>query len=101
MIRRHRVERTESGVLSRPVHVIEGAIRQVFVHQAKMAGRNKLTASEELTNGYEVFQTLIHHEVEKRSGEKQSGYAIFAQNASKLVERTSARWHHNQTATVQ
>src|SRR5271156_1014558 len=101
MILRYRVKRTERGVFSRPVHVIEGAIRQLFVHQSKMARGNKLTASEELTNGYKVFQALIHHQVEKCSGEKQSRDTVFAQDAAKLIERTGARRHHNQTATVQ
>src|ERR1700733_15219442 len=101
MILRHRVERTESGVFSGPVHVIEGAIRQVFVHQAKMTRGNKLTTSEELAHRYKVFQALIHHKVEKRGGEKQSRHAIFAQHATQLVERTGARRHYKQTAAVQ
>src|SRR6204780_4997600 len=101
MILRYRIKRTECGVFGGPVHVIEGAIRELFVHQTKMARGNKLTTGEELTNGYKVFQALIHHQVEKCSGEKQSRDTVFAQDAAKLVERSGARRHDNQTATIQ
>src|ERR1700677_2597389 len=101
MILRYRIKRTECGVFGGPVHVIEGAIRELFVHQSKMARGNKLTTSEKLTNGNKVFEALIHHQIEKCGGEEKSRHTIFAQDAAKLVERSGARRHDNQTATIQ